>query len=255
MAEPLPPADPVLDIRVRWRAGRVFLGLACALTLVALVRPLAPASPGWLKGAYALLLGLGVTGSALLASLRGSKRPEALALQGCLVLFIDALGQLIAPAGVPAWPLMTLLIASQAVAEGLGLALVFAGQATLLAAAEAAWAHPFDARHAVAAAVGYFALALAVNRALAGEKRRLSTTLAELARVRHGIDQLEDEPAGRGTGPAASAAEALHQVTGEGRRARQLDRANELDEALRRIVDVAKDAVDAHAVLYFDLDR
>jgi diguanylate cyclase (GGDEF)-like protein len=255
MAEPLPPADPVLDIRVRWRAGRVFLGLACALTLVALVRPLAPASPGWLKGAYALSLGLGVTGSALLASLRGSKRPEALALQGCLVLSIDALGQLIAPAGVPAWPLMTLLIASQAVAEGLWLALGFAGQATLLAAAEAAWARPFDPRHAVAAAVGYLALALAVNRALAGEKRRLSTALAELARVRHGIDQLDDESPGRGAGPATSAAEALRQVTGEGRRARQLDRANELDSALRRIVDVAHEAVGAHAVLYFDLDR
>jgi diguanylate cyclase (GGDEF)-like protein len=255
MAEPLPPADPVLDIRVRWRAGRVFLGLACGLTLVALVRPLAPASPGWLKGAFALLLGLGVTGSALLASLRGSKRPEALALQGCLVLSIDALGQLIAPAGVPAWPLMTLLIASQAVAEGLWLALLFAGQATLLAAAETAWAHPFDPRHAVAAAVGYFALALAVNRALAGEKSRLSTALAELARVRHGIDQLDDESLGRVAGPATSAAEALRQVTGEGRRARQLDRANELDGVLSRIVDVAHEAVGAHAVLYFDLDR
>ena len=44
-------------------------------------------------------------------------------------------------------------------------------------------------------------------------------------------------------------------MTGEGRRARQLDRASELDEALQRIVDVAHLAVGAHAVLYFDLDR
>ena len=255
MAEPRPPADPLLDIRVRWRAGQVFLGAAVALTLVALVRPLSAASPSWLKGSYALLLGLGVTGSALLASLRGRRVPEALALQGFLVLSVDALGQLVAPAGVPGWPLMTLLIASQAVAEGLPVALAFAAQASLLAGAEAFWMRPVDPRHALAAAVGYCALALAVNRALAGEKRRLSTALAELARVRHGIDQLDDEPSRRAGGPAASAAEALRQVTGEGRRARQLDRASELDDALQRIVDVARDAVSAHAVLYFDLDR
>jgi diguanylate cyclase (GGDEF)-like protein len=255
MAEPLPPADPVLDIRVRWRAGKVFLGLAVVLTLAALARPLAPASPRWLKGAYALLLGFGVTGSALLASLRGSKRAETLALQGFLVLSVDALGQLIAPAGVPGWPLMTLLIAAQAVAEGLWVALGFAGQATLLAAAEAAWARPLDVRHAVAAAFGYLAIAIAVNRALAGEKRRLSASLAELARIKHGIDQLDDEAARLAGGPAASAADALRQVTGEGRRARQLDRASELDDALRRVVEVAHDAIAAHAVLYFDLDR
>ena len=93
-----------------------------------------------------------------------------------------------------------------------------------------------------------------MNRALAGEKRRLSATLAELARLEHGIDQLDDEPTGA-PAPPASAAEALRQVTGEGRRARQLDRASELDEALQRLVDVAHLAVGAHAVLYFDLDR
>ncbi|HEX9187163.1 MAG TPA: diguanylate cyclase, partial [Vicinamibacteria bacterium] len=112
----------------------------------------------------------------------------------------------------------------------------------------------FDARPALAAALGYFALAVAVNRALAGEKRRLSATLAELARLEHGIDQLEDEPTGT-PAPPASAAEALRQVTGEGRRARQRDRAGELDQALQRLVDVAHLAVSAHAVLYFDLDR
>ena len=107
----------------------------------------------------------------------------------------------------------------------------------------------------LAAAFGYFALALAVNRALAGEKRRLSTTLAELARLKHGIDQLADEPDTATAPPRASAAEALRQVTGEGRRARQLDRASELDVALGRILDVALEATAAHAALYFDLDR
>ena len=64
MADPRPPADPVLDIRVRWRAGKVLLGLAGTLTLVALVRPLAPWSPDWLKAGDALLIGLGVTSAA-----------------------------------------------------------------------------------------------------------------------------------------------------------------------------------------------
>ena len=264
MVDPRPPADPVLDIRVRWRAGKVLLGLAATLTLVALVRPLAPWSPDWLKAGDALLLGLGVTTAALLASLRGRKLPETLALQAFLVLSVDALGQVIGARGFPVWPLMTLLVAALAVAEGLPLALAVAGQATLLALADAVrllfpplppgGAPPFDGKPVLAAALGYFALAFAVNRALAGEKSRLSATLAELARLEHGIEQLDEEPTGA-PAPPTSAAEALRQVTGEGRRSRQLDRASELDDALQRIVDVAHLAVGAHSVLYFDLDR
>jgi diguanylate cyclase (GGDEF)-like protein len=254
MADSRPPADPVLDIRVRWRAGRVVLGLAVLLTLVALLRPLRPSSPSWMKAADALLLGLGVVGSALLASLRGRKRPETLALQAFLVLSVDALGQVLGPMGLPVWPLMTLLIGAQAAAESLPAALAFAGQAALLAGGEAAWMRPLDPKHALASAFGYVGLALAVNWALAGEKRRLSATLAELARIEHGIDQL-DEGSGQATPAAASAADALRQVSGEGRRARQFDRAAELDAELRRVVAVAHAALGAHAVLYFDIDR
>jgi diguanylate cyclase (GGDEF)-like protein len=253
-AAPRAPDEAVLDLRTRWRAGQAWLGLAALLTAVALVRPLWPASPSWLKGGYALSLAIGVTGAALLASLRGSKRPEALALQACLVLSVDAMGQLAGPMGFPIWPLMALLVASQAVAWDLRTATGFALQASVLAFADSAWARPLDLRMAGASTFGYLALAVAVDRALVGEKRRLSATLAELARLRHGIDQLDDEP---GPGPAApaSAAEALRQVTGEGRRSRQLDRASELDAALQQVVDVAHEAVAAHAVLYFDLDR
>lgn len=264
MAETAPPTDPVLDIRVRWRAGQVLLGLAGFMTLVALVRPLAAWSPDWLKAADALVIGLGVSGSALVASLRGRKRPETLALHAFLVLSVDAFGQMVGARGFPVWPLMALLVASLAVAEGLTLALGTAAQATLLALADAlrpllpplaAGAAPgFDARPVLAAAIGYFALALAVNRALAGEKRRLSATLAELARLKHGIDQLADEP-DAAAAPRSSAADALRQVSDEGRRARQLDRASELDQAIGRVLDVALEATAAHAVLYFDLDR
>jgi len=249
---PTPP--PVLDIRVRWRAGQVALALAGLLTLVALLRPLTPSSPDWLKAATALLIGLGVTASALLASLRGRRRPESLALYGFLVLAVDAIGQVLGPMRVPAWPLMALLVGAQAVAEPLGVALAVAGQAALLGLADAVWARPPDWRPALAAGLGYAALAFAVNRALLGEKRRLSVTLAELARLKHGIDQLEDEPAAAAPG-ATSAAQALRQISGEGRRARQLDRAAELDTALGRIVELARAALSAHSIVYFDVDR
>jgi diguanylate cyclase (GGDEF)-like protein len=264
MAETAAPQDPVLDIRIRWRAGQVLLALAGLMTLVALVRPLAPWSPAWLKATSSLVIGMGVSGAALLSSLRGRKRPETIALHAFLVLSVDALGQLVGAHGFPVWPLMALLVASLAVAEGLALALGVAAQATLFALADAVrpllpplslGASPgFDARLVLAAAFGYFALALAVNRALAGEKRRLSATLAELARLKHGIDQLDDEPQDAAA-PRTSAAEALRQITGEGRRTRQLDRASELDLAVGRILDVALEATAAHAVLYFDLDR
>ena len=165
---------------------------------------------------------------------------------------VDALGQVAGPVGLPVWPFMTLLVGAQAVAEGLRVALAFAAQATLLAAADAAWP-PQDWWSAAAAALGYPALAFAVNRALSGEKRRLSAALAELARLKHGIGQLEDEASGA---PATTTAtHALRQVSGEGRRARQLDRALELDGSLRRIVDVTHTAVKAHGVAYFDVDR
>src|SRR5512136_3195541 len=165
MADNRPPADPVLDIRVRWRVGQVLLGVAVVLTVVALVRPLTPWSPGWLKASDALLLGLGVTASALLASLRGRKLPETLALQAFLVLSVDALGQVIGARGFPVWPIMTLLVAALAVAEGLPVALGVAGQAALLALADVVrplvpllppgGAPPFDGKPALAAALGY----------------------------------------------------------------------------------------------------
>ena len=265
MADTAAPKDPVLDIRVRWRAGQLLLGLAGSMALLALVRPLHAWSPAWLKAADALALGLGVSAAALLASLRGRKPPETIALHLFLVLSVDALGQLVGVRGLPVWPLMALLVATVAIAEGLALALGVAGLASALALADAtrpllpplhaSGVAGLDLRPALAAAFGYFALALAVNRALAGEKRRLSATLAELARLKHGIDQLADEPDADSAAPRASAAEALRQVSDEGRRARQLDRASELDAALGRILDVALEATAAHAVLYFDLDR
>jgi diguanylate cyclase (GGDEF)-like protein len=238
---------------VRWRAGQVALALAGLMAVLALARPLASGGPPWLKLAAALGLGLGVSGSALLASLKGRGASEPLAFYAFLVLALDGIGQVIGPDGWPIWPLTAVLLAALAVAEPLPLALGAAALASVLAVADAARLGFSDWKPALAESLGGALLVLAVNRALLGEKRRLSRTLAELAKLRYGIDQLEDD----GGAPVRpnTPAHALKQVTEEGRRARQLDRAAELDSALLRIVRVARTALQAHAVLYFDVDR
>ena len=78
------------------------------------------------------------------------------------------------------------------------MALGVAALAGLLAVAEAAVTRLRAWKPAFAATLGYGALVLAINRALLGEKQRLSQTLAELAKLRYGIDQLEDEGAETG---------------------------------------------------------
>jgi diguanylate cyclase (GGDEF)-like protein len=225
------------------------------LTLVALLRPLAsPVSP-WLKLTYLVALGVGVTASALLSSLRGRGRAETLALYAFLALALDALGQLLSPLGWPVWPLLVVLVAALAVAETWFVALAIAGLAALLTASPLLRMPGAGWRAALAATLAYAAIVLVIDRALAGEKRRLATTLAELARLKHDIDQLDDVEGETGAARPSPAAHALRQVSEEGRRARQLDRAAELGEDLLRLVAVAQRALRAHAVLYFDIDR
>jgi diguanylate cyclase (GGDEF)-like protein len=240
---------------VRWRAGQVVLGLMAAFTLLAAFRPLAASTSPYLKVTHAVGVGLGVTASALLASLKGRGRAESLALYGFLVLAVDALGQVISPWGFPIWPLMAVLVSALTVAETLPVALGFAAQASLLALCAALRAPAFDGRPPLAAALAYAALVLTTNRALLGEKRRLSATLAELARLKHGIGQLEDLEPGTAAPRPNSAAHALRQVSEDGRKARQFERAAELGEGLSRLISVAHAALGAHSVLYFDVDR
>jgi len=244
---------PILDTRVRWRAGQVALTLAGLMTLAALFRPLGAATPPRLRLAVTLVLGLGVAGAALLASLRGRGQAAQFAFYAFLTLSVDGLGQVLAPLGFPVWPLMALLVASVAIAEALPIALGVAGLASLLAVGEAAVSSFTEWKPALASAVGYGALVLAVNRALLGEKRRLDSTREELARLKHGIGSLDEVG-----GPAASptlVTMTLRQVSEDGRRARRVDRLGELDEELGRLVRVARQALKAHAVLYFAVER
>jgi diguanylate cyclase (GGDEF)-like protein len=224
--------------------------------VVELLRPLArPLGPSWVRLAVTLGLGLGVATSALLASLKGRGAAEQSAFYAFLVLAIDALGQVVAPLGWPAWPAMTLLLAAVAVAEKLNLALGVAALASLLAVAEAAQADFATWRPALAATLGYTALVVAVNRALLGEKRRLGRAVDELARIKYGIGQLEEEGSGRHAVVKEPTLAPLRQVSEEGRRVRAVEHAEELAEALRKLVRLARSATGANAILHFEVDR
>jgi diguanylate cyclase (GGDEF)-like protein len=243
---------PILDLTARWRAGQVILAAAAIMAVVDLLRPLAPGASPHLRLAVTLILGLGVAASALLSSLRSRGASEQIAFYAFLVLSLDGLGQIIGPLGWPVWPLLTLLVGAVAVAETPAIGFGVAALAGLLAAADAAAGGFVAWRPAVAATLGWSALVLALNQALRGEKRRLSTALAELARLHHGIDHLQD---GHAELPTPAPGTGLRQVSEQGRRSRQAERAAELDRWLASLVAAARAALDAHAVLCFDFDR
>jgi diguanylate cyclase (GGDEF)-like protein len=243
----------LLDVRTRWRAGQATLALAGLLALIALTRPLAAGgtSPR-LRLAFVVVLGLGLGAAALLSSLRGRGAAEHLALYALLVLGLDGLGQMLASAGWPAWPLMALLVAAVAVAETQALALAVAALAALLTVADVARAGFAAWPSAVAATAGYAGMVAVISLALRGEKRRLSATLAELARLKSGIDHLDE--AERAEGRQARP-DTLRNATVEARRSRQLERDHELYEDLARLAVVARASLGAHAIVYFAIDR
>ena len=241
---------PILDLASRLRAGQVLLGFAAVLAVTALARPLAEDRPVWLRAGVLLLLATGAALSAFFTSLRGRGAADPVALYAFLALGIDALAQWLAPQGWPVWPAMVLLVAGVSIAEPMTTALGIAALAATLEAAEAARGGFAAWKPALLAVAGYGGLVLAVNRALAAEKQRLSTTLAELARLRHGIGHLEDTLSVDGARVALSM-----RVSEEERRSRQMERVADLDASLERLVRLARTALGAHAVVLFSVDR
>ncbi|MGH9888105.1 MAG: hypothetical protein ACREBE_21410, partial [bacterium] len=225
------------------------------LALLAAFRPLGEGASPRVRLAVTLLLGLGVAATAFLASLRGRGSAEQLAFYAFLVLSLDGLGQILAPMGWPVWPALAVLMAAVATAERQHFGLGLAALAGALAFADAFHAHPAAWRPALAATVGYFVLVFATDLAQRGEKKGLEKARSELQRVLHGIDQLEEPPAPAGKNVEDLPPHALRQVNEDGRRARQAERAAILEQTLQQIVSLARNAVEGHAVLYFDLDR
>jgi diguanylate cyclase (GGDEF)-like protein len=244
---------PFVDIRVRWRAGQALLVVALVMTAVAWLRPLDPGSPVSLRAGTALALGGLVALSALLSSLRGRGPAELLAFYAFLLLSLDGIGQVLAPLGWPIWPAIVLVVGAAAVAEPWPRALGLAALSSLLFFAAAG--PTLDGfRLALAQSLGCLALVVALSRALRGEKQRLAGALSELARLRHGIDQLDEVEPDAGLRPT-TADLTLRQISGEGRRSRQAERAVQIDEDLAALVGLCRRATNAHAVLYFDVDR
>jgi diguanylate cyclase (GGDEF)-like protein len=244
------PARPVVDIRTRWRAGMVLCAVAAALAAVAWWRPLGPEADPRLRTGVALALAAGTAFSALLASLRGRGPWEQRAFFAFLALALDGVAQAATPWGWPGWPLLALLVGAAAVSEPLVPTLGLAVLCGWLGFAEATAAAAAPAARA-AAAVGFLALAAAIHRALRLEQLRFAALRAELERVRHGLDQLDELTAGASTGRTLS----LRQVSEDGRRARGAERASELETTLEQVVGLARAAVSAHAVVLFDVDR
>lgn len=241
---------PLLERHTRWKIGRVALAVAVALALVALARPLRAEAADWLRLGYLTALALTIGATAFLTSLKGRGRSEQLAFYVALVLCVDGVGAFLRPLGWPAWPLMALLAASLGIAEPLAAALTLSMLAGSLEIAEHLAPGGPALEPAVAAALGYMALALTTNRSLALEKHRLGAALSELERLHLGIDQFKDIE-----GTLRPMAQSLREVSEEGRRARQVERAAEVDTSLQRIVSVARGSLGAHAVMYFEIDR
>jgi diguanylate cyclase (GGDEF)-like protein len=147
------------------------------------------------------------------------------------------------------------LVAALAVAEPLDTALALAALAAALGLADALQARPAALPAAVAGGLGYLALAFATNRALSGEKRRLSAALSELYRLKHGIEQLDGVDASALLPRVEGAPGSLRLVSEEARRARQAERAKALDRELGQLVALARRALDVHCVLYFEVSR
>ena len=228
----------------------VFAGL---LALVALWRPLGPQASPRLRFVVTLLLGLGVAGSALLAGIKGRGSAARLAFYAFLVLSLDGLGQILTPLGWPPWPLFALLVGALAIAEPAPIAFGAAGLLSLLGAADAARGDFAAGKPALAAAVGYMALVAALQMAQQYERDRLKKAEDEADRLRFGLD--DPEPAGGETAVASGTTRLLKRVSEEGRRELKKERAAELELLLIRLVHVARTAIKAHAVLYFDVDR
>ena len=240
---------PILDVRQRWRAGHVALAAAALMAVAAFWRPLASDAYPRLRFLIILVLGLGLAGSALLASLRGRGRSETLALYAFLLLGLDGLGQVLARDGWPVWPIVMLVVGALAVAEAPAIAYGAAAFASLLVLAEAA-AGSFEAwRPALVLSIGYGGIVVAMQVALRGEKQRLRRAADEIDRLRFGLEPVPDEPR-LGTFRGA-----VRQLSEDGRRALEQDRIAELQQVLQRLVKLARIATRAHAALYFDVDH
>ncbi len=250
-----PAQGPVFEAKLRWRAGQILFGLTLTLAVVFVLRPLSPHAPLASRVASALGLAAGVSAAAFLVSLRGRRRPEQLSLYLLLVLAGDGLAQALAPDGFVAWPLLALLVATVSVEEPLAVSASVALLGCGLILTDA-YCGAVPQAEAVAFGGGLLALVWAVGGPLGRQRRRLDGALsrARPPEARHHPVRRR-ELRGVRARSRARAPDAQQVVSEEGRRARQLDRAAELEGSLATLVHLARRALSAHSVVYLEIDR
>ena len=236
--------------------ARGLFGLSLVLCALFLIAPWIPRlTVGSGIGAVFVL----VTATALLGSLVIAPLPRApwfaRAAQHTLVALLICLGTSILPPLAPLWAPLAILVILVGGSEtllwtvtlGLGSGLLLAGAKH----AQTPWEFASDAL-----GLGITGLASAIAFG------RLKSRAMELGRVitkmRQGADYLEtqlDPDASFRGAPRRKASPALKKVSEEARTLRDLDRSAHLTKTLAPFLELARGMNEAHAALFFDIDR
>ncbi len=236
--------------------SRGLLALSFLLSALFLAAPWIPASR--LSPTLSAIFVL-VTATALVLTLVIVPLPRApwaaRAAQHTLVALLIALGLTMRPAVIPAWlPLAVLLVfvsSSESLRWSVTLGL---GSGLLLAGATGAR----TPEHFAADLLGLSGIALATGAALARLKRRGIELSRAITKMRHGIDFIEaeaDRDRTAGGSPGSRGGDTLRKVSEEARTVRDLDRSTHLTRTLAPFLELARGINNAHAALFFDLDR
>ncbi len=199
------------------------------------------------------------TAGALLASILIVPLPRtpwfARAAQHTLVALLISLGLSVLPPGIPGWlPLAIFVIyigSSESLAWATALGL---GSGLLLAGASGAK----TPTEFISPVLGLCGIGLATGLALARIKARSAELNRIIVRMRQGADFVETDvdpdktfrgTARRNDGPA------LRKISEEARTVRDLERSAHLTRTLAPFLELARGMNEAHAALFFDIDR
>jgi diguanylate cyclase (GGDEF)-like protein len=238
-------------------------GLARGLLAVALLLSMlflaAPFVPGLKIGSSVGAVFVLITATALLLSLVIVPLPRApwyaRAAQHTLVALLICLGLTLLPNAGPLWmPLAFLVILVSGseslrwtLALGLGCGILLAGATQTRTLAEF-----------VASAVGLGGTAVASSLAYSRLKTRIIDLSRVITKMRQGADFLDADSDGDAASPGPARrleSPTLKKVSEEARTVRDLERSAHLTKTLAPFLELARGMNNAHAALFFDIDR
>ena len=248
MPAPAPKRSPFPSL------ARGLFGLTIVLCLLFLLRPLFPRVE---IGPTALAAFLLVTATALVSTLVIAPLPRtpwpARAAQHTLVALLLCSGASLAPPDTPLWmPLGVLVIFASGVESMRWAALLGLVCGLLLGGATGA-----PSLYAYAGSmVGLAGIGLAGSVALARLRNRAAELGRVITRMRQGVDFIEadgEEEVKAGT--VRRETPTLRKVSEPARTVRDLDRSAHLTKTLAPFLELARGMNQAHAALFFDVDR